>query len=110
MWRSIALWRKPLPGAQSIAADSPSTDFPTERRTRFHTAGCIAHGSSDNVLPIASTSRIFATSPQKNGDTVEFREFSGGHHLSHQVAEQAMSWLATAFQQHRSGKMDRRHG
>ena len=69
----------------------------------------IAHGLSDNVLPIASTSRIFVSSLQKNGYNVEFHEFSGGHHLSRQVADQAMSWLTTAFHQHRSGKLDRRH-
>jgi phospholipase/carboxylesterase len=57
----------------------------------------IAHGSSDNVLPIASTSRIFVSSLRKNGYNVEFREFSGGHYLSRQVADQAMSWLITAF-------------
>jgi len=69
----------------------------------------IAHGSADNVLPIASTSRIFVSSLRKNGYTVEFREFSGGHHLSRQVADQAMSWLTTAFHHHRSGKIDKRH-
>jgi phospholipase/carboxylesterase len=68
----------------------------------------IAHGQSDNVLPIASTSRIFVSSLRKNGYTVEFREFSGGHHLSREVADQAMSWLTTAFHQHRSGRIDRR--
>ena len=51
----------------------------------------IAHGQSDNVLPIASTSRIFVSSLRKNGYTVEFREFNGGDHLSRQVADQAMS-------------------
>jgi phospholipase/carboxylesterase len=60
----------------------------------------IAHGVSDNVLPIASTSRIFASSLRKNGYKVEFQEFSGGHHLSHQVVDQAMAWLTAAFQQH----------
>ena len=59
----------------------------------------IAHGIGDNVLPIASTSRIFASSLRKNGYHVEFREFSGGHHISGQVADQAMSWLAAAFHQ-----------
>jgi phospholipase/carboxylesterase len=61
----------------------------------------IAHGASDNVLPIASTSRIFVSSLRKNGYNVEFREFSGGHHLSRQVADQAMSWLTAAFHQRR---------
>ena len=62
----------------------------------------IAHGQSDNVLPIASTSRIFVSSLRKNGYDVEFREFSGGHHLARQVADQAMSWLITAFHERRS--------
>jgi len=38
IWRSIALWKKRLPGARSIAAGSPSADSPTARRTRFHLA------------------------------------------------------------------------
>jgi phospholipase/carboxylesterase len=59
----------------------------------------IAHGTGDNVLPIASTSRVFVSSLRKNGYDVEFREFSGGHHVSRQVADQAMSWLTTAFHQ-----------
>jgi phospholipase/carboxylesterase len=61
----------------------------------------IAHGTADNVLPIASTSRIFASSLRKNGYKVEFQEFSGSHHLSHRVVDQAMTWLTAAFQQHR---------
>src|SRR5262245_61933747 len=61
----------------------------------------IAHGTADNVLPIASTSRIFASSLKKNGYNVEFHEFSGSHHLSRQVVDQAMTWLITAFRQHR---------
>jgi predicted esterase len=42
------------------------------------------------------------SSLRKNGYNVEFREFSGGHHLSRQVADQAMSWLITAFHERRS--------
>jgi len=61
----------------------------------------IAHGTGDNVLPITSTSRIFVSSLRKNSYNVEFREFSGGHHLSRQVVDQAMTWLTAAFQQHR---------
>lgn len=61
----------------------------------------IAHGTADNVLPIASTSRIFVSSLKKNGYNVDFHEFSGSHHLSRQVADQAMAWLTAAFQQHR---------
>jgi len=61
----------------------------------------IAHGTADNVLPIASTSRIFASSLKKNGYNVNFHEFSGTHHLSHQVADQAMAWLTAAFERNR---------
>jgi phospholipase/carboxylesterase len=61
----------------------------------------IAHGLSDNVLPIASTSRVFVSSLRKNGYNVEFREFSGGHHVFRQVADQAMTWLTAAFHQRR---------
>lgn len=71
----------------------------------------IAHGLSDNVLPIASTSRIFVNSLRKNGYNVEFDEFSGGHHASRQVADQAMSWLITAFHERRPNprRIDSRH-
>src|SRR5262249_45204917 len=31
--------------------------------------------------------RIFVSQLRKNGYNVEFREFSGGHHVSHQVAD-----------------------
>src|SRR5262245_33522714 len=61
----------------------------------------VAHGTADNVLPIASTSRVFVSSLRKNGYNVEFREFSGGHHASRQVADQAMSWLTVAFHRRR---------
>ena len=61
----------------------------------------IAHGTGDNVLPIASTSRVFVSSLRKNGYNVEFHEFSGGHHLSRQVADKAMAWLTTVFHQRR---------
>jgi len=61
----------------------------------------IAHGTADNVLPIASTSRIFASSLKKNGYNVEFHEFSGSHYLSRRVVDQAMTWLTVAFRQRR---------
>jgi hypothetical protein len=56
---------------------------------------------SDNVLSIASASRLFVSQLRKNGYDVKFREFSGGHHASRQVADQAMSRLITAFHQRR---------
>jgi phospholipase/carboxylesterase len=98
-----------------IVAFSPGFIVRAQARGRSGPSGVeiplvyVAHGLSDNVLPIASTSRIFVSSLRKNGYTVAFREFSGGHHLSRQVVDQAMSWLTTAFHQHRSGKIDIKH-
>jgi predicted esterase len=56
-------------------------------------------GVGDNVLPIGSTSRVFVSSLRKNGYKVEFLESSGGHHVSRQVVDQAMSWLTAGFHQ-----------
>ena len=83
----------------------------TRAQGRGSTAGLYCHGLSDNVLPIAPTSRVFVSSLRKNGYNVEFREFSGGHHVSRQVADQAMSWLITVFHERRSNpsKIDSRH-
>jgi hypothetical protein len=49
IWRSIALWKKRLPAARSIAVGLQSVDSPTARRTRFRlawpTATCSATSS-----------------------------------------------------------------
>src|SRR5690349_3436792 len=37
-WRSIALWKKPLPGARLIGTGLPLAAFLTARRTDFHLA------------------------------------------------------------------------
>jgi len=95
-----------------VIAFSPSFIVRAQARGRSGPKGVeipliyIAHGQSDNVLPIASTSRIFVSSLRKNGYNVEFREFSGGHHLSRQVADQAMSWLIRAFHERRSNPIE----
>lgn len=57
----------------------------------------IAHGISDNVLPIGTTGRVFVASLRKNGYDVTFREFGGGHHLVPSVADEAMNWLTNGF-------------
>ena len=59
----------------------------------------IAHGLSDNVLPIATTSRVFVVSLRKNGYNVDYHEFGGGHYVENNVADWAMSWLTAAFHQ-----------
>jgi phospholipase/carboxylesterase len=91
-----------------IIAFSPGFIVRAQARGRIDTnnqvripAVYVAHGLSDNVLPIASTSRLFVSQLRKNGYDVEFREFSGGHHVSRQVTDQALNWLTVAFHQHR---------
>ena len=92
---------------RSIIAFSPGFIVRAQARGRSGPNGVeiplvyIAHGTGDNVLPIGSTSRIFASQLRKNGYNVEFHEFSGGHHAPRQVADQAMNWLMTAFHQRR---------
>ena len=66
---------------------------------RSHPQLFIAHGGGDQVLPIASTSRIFVAQLRRNGYHIDYREFGGGHALMPDIAEQAMNWLATKFQQ-----------
>jgi phospholipase/carboxylesterase len=59
----------------------------------------IAHGGADPVLPAGTSSRIFVASLRKNGYTIDFREFGGGHNVPPAVAEQAMAWLSARFRQ-----------
>jgi phospholipase/carboxylesterase len=58
----------------------------------------IAHGLLDNILPIDVCSRPFVRSLRKNGYSVDFHEFSGGHQLLPAIADQAMAWLMAGFQ------------
>jgi phospholipase/carboxylesterase len=58
----------------------------------------ISHGTGDNGLPIASTSRIFAAGLRKNGYNVDFQEFGGGHTVPRTIADQAVAWLTKSWQ------------
>ena len=61
----------------------------------------ISHGTGDNGLPIAATSRIFAAGLRKNGYDVNFQEFGGGHTVPRAISDQAMAWLTASFRQRR---------
>lgn len=54
----------------------------------------ISHGTSDPVLPIASTSRVIVPTLQNAGYTVDYHEFDGGHVVKQTLAEQALAWAA----------------
>src|SRR4029077_5418133 len=66
---------------------------------RNHPQIFISHGVGDQVLPVASTSRIFVPSLRKNGYNIDYREFSGRHAVTPDIAKQAMAWLARNFRQ-----------
>lgn len=57
----------------------------------------ISHGRADRVLPIESASRKFTKDLQKNGYTVDYHEFEGGHEIPRAIARQATAWLVTGF-------------
>ncbi|MEY2492260.1 MAG: hypothetical protein QOH24_1211, partial [Verrucomicrobiota bacterium] len=40
---------------------------------------------------------LFVRQLQKNGYTVDYHEFDGGHQIPAAICEQAMAWLATQF-------------
>lgn len=57
----------------------------------------ISHGREDFILPIDTASRLFVRQLQKNGYTIEYHEFDGGHQVPPAICAQAMSWLAGQF-------------
>ena len=50
------------------------------------------HGISDDILPIASTSRVIVPQLRDLGYDVSYVEFEGGHTLTMELAQQAMAW------------------
>ena len=50
------------------------------------------HGTTDQILPIANTSRVIVPYLRSLGYDVTYIEFEGGHTLSMELAQQAMAW------------------
>jgi phospholipase/carboxylesterase len=57
----------------------------------------VSHGTNDQVLPIDQTSRKIVPELRARGCNVTYVEFDGGHSVSSEVADQAMSWLNFQF-------------
>ena len=57
----------------------------------------ISHGTSDTVLPIDQTSRVIVPELKARGSSVTYVEFDGGHVVTTEIADQAMTWLAERF-------------
>jgi phospholipase/carboxylesterase len=53
----------------------------------------ISHGTSDPVIPIEVSRDVVVPELRANGYTVTFREFSGGHQIPSDVANEAFSWF-----------------
>ena len=76
-----------------IIAFSPG--FLYARSTQGKPPIYLAHGTSDPILPIASTSRVIAPALESAGYTVDYHEFDGGHVIKQSLAEDALAWAAT---------------
>jgi phospholipase/carboxylesterase len=55
----------------------------------------ISHGTQDTVLPIDATSRRIVPELRARGSVVSYAEFTGGHSVPAEIADQAMLWLDT---------------
>ncbi len=62
---------------------------PTRGRPRIF----VSHGTSDEILPIASTSLLIIPALQKAGYTVTYREFDGPHAVPPAIAREALTWF-----------------
>jgi predicted esterase len=56
----------------------------------------VSHGISDAVLPIDRCSRRLVPTLQRNGYSVAYEEFDGGHEFPGPIVERAMHWLTEA--------------
>jgi predicted esterase len=73
-----------------VIAFSPGIMQP--EKTRGKPPIFISHGTSDGVLPIGVTSRVFVPRLQKLGYDVTYREFDGRHQVPDAIAREAFEW------------------
>ena len=55
----------------------------------------ISHGTEDEILPIASTSRRIVPRLRAHGYRVEYVEFDGPHTVPREIARRAFAWFKT---------------
>ena len=56
----------------------------------------IAHGTSDQTMPIDLTARRFSAELKADGYDVTYREYDGGHRTPPEIVRDAFSWLVGA--------------
>jgi len=66
----------------------PETDSPARGKPRIF----VSHGFQDPILPKRRTSDLIVPRLEKDGYTVHFVEFDGGHTLTPQVLQSALTW------------------
>jgi phospholipase/carboxylesterase len=74
-----------------VIAFSPG--FINVRRAVGNPAIFISHGTSDDILPIETTSRRFVPKLKEGGYDVHYREFAGGHMVPPDVSREAFEWF-----------------
>jgi phospholipase/carboxylesterase len=75
----------------AVIALSPGYYKPAERHGRPRIL--IEHGTRDQILPIDETSREIVKTLKKQGYSVKYEEFDGGHRVSIDEARQAVRWF-----------------
>ena len=78
---------------QHVIAFSPGIMEPDKVRGKPQIF--ISHGTSDGVLPISVTSRVFVPRLQKLGYDVKYHEFDGRHQVPDDIAREAFAWSLT---------------
>ena len=76
---------------RSVIAFSPG--FWVQGRSRGGPAFFITHGTDDQVLPVASTSRRLVPQLEGAGYEVIYHEFEGGHVVPGDLAAEALMWF-----------------
>lgn len=74
-----------------VIAFSPGFSAPPHRRGQPRVF--VSHGTDDQVLPIAATSRKIVASLDRSGYEVVYREFEGSHAIPADIAHAAVNWF-----------------
>ncbi|HET9424500.1 MAG TPA: twin-arginine translocation signal domain-containing protein [Gemmatimonadaceae bacterium] len=64
--------------------------------TRGKPRAFISHGTGDAVIPFANSSEVIVPQLREAGYSVTFREFTGGHSVPAEVANEAYEWLLSS--------------
>ena len=78
-----------------VVAFSPG--FVAPNVTRGKPRVFVSHGTTDSVLPIATTSRVFVPKLKNAGYPVTYQEFEGGHRIPPTISDEAFQWLRNAW-------------